>query len=224
MEFKTLTIGEAAKKMDSWKEDSAYYLSHEIDSDYMDIRNRLIESFESVQSGQKYVTDYKFGFALVKELSKEGFGTREAANDDIWRFLSLCVIPDIVAKRWGKAAEIRYYKQSGRIWLKTIWWYIYLSWNGSEADTRKIIEKNSTDQILQLVDRVGKKGYFVSAYRKIMYYYWMAREKDPSVGEDQFRRVMTLHTALCKSVDPEFVGNGPDDYAKMLFHSIGVEV
>ena len=136
--------------------------------------------------------DYQFGMLLNLKLAREGFTLRDAADDGVWRYLSMCVVPDLVARRWGKGAEIRYYKQSGRIWLKTIWWYIHLSWQGNVRDTMNVIAANTTDQVLQLVDRSGKKGYFVDVYRKIMYYYWLSRQLNPTVGETEFRKIMTL--------------------------------
>lgn len=223
--FKGISLSDSAKRMALWQEDSHKYLEEELDSDYIEIRNALLKKYEEISTGHKYTTDYKFGIALYVVLGKHNFTIRDASNDDIWRYLSLNVIPDIVAKRWGKNAEIRYYKQGSRIWLKTIWWYIFLSiQNNSESETVKIIKDNSTDQILQLVDRIGKHGYYVVAYRRIMYYYWKARQINPNVGEEEFRRVMTLHTALCKSIEPGLCDGGEDGYAKMLFERIGVKV
>ena len=225
MKFKTLSIVDAEKKMSLWKESSVEeYLESEIDSEYRNVRDDLISAFEKIKTGQKYVFDYSFGMFLYGILQKYGFTLRDAANDDVWRFLSLCVVPDIVGKRWGKAADIRYYKQSGRIWLKTIWWYIHLSWQGNVKKTVQIIKENSTDQILQMVDRSGSKGYFVEVYRKIMYYYWVARKIDSTVGESEFRKIMTLHTAVCKTIEPDLYEAGADGYAKMLFAKLGVEL
>ena len=129
-----------------------------------------------------------------------------------------------MGKRWGKGAEIRYYKQSGRIWLKTIWWYIHLSWQGDYKSTIQILKNNTTDQILQLVDRSGTKGYYVEVYRLIMYYYWVARRINPSVGEAEFRRIMTLHTAMCKTIEPGLCESGEDGYVRMLFERLGVDL
>ncbi len=222
MKFETLTISEAAKKMALWKEDTDTYLKNELDSHYYELREQLLKVFKKINSGPKYTCDYQFGMSLFLTLRKNGFTLRDASNDDVWRYMSLCIIPDIVGKRWGKMAEVRYYKQSGRIWLKTIWWYIFLSWQGNEQDTKKVIAHNSTDQILQLVDRSGTKGYFVDVYRKIMYYYWVAREINPLIGESEFRRVMVLHTAFCKNIEPGFYSNGVDGYVKMLYERLGI--
>ena len=224
MEFKKLSLSEASELMKQWKTDSDDYLENHLDSDYKELRADLIEGFEKANTGQKYALDYQFGMLLNLKLAREGFTLRDAADDGVWRYLSMCVVPDLVARRWGKGAEIRYYKQSGRIWLKTIWWYIHLSWQGNVRDTMNVIAANTTDQVLQLVDRSGKKGYFVDVYRKIMYYYWLSRQLNPTVGETEFRKIMTLHTALCRSVEPGLCEDGVDGYARMLFNKIGIEL
>lgn len=224
MDFKKINISESAKKMELWKFDSSDYLENELDHDFDGLRKELCDGFGKIKTAHKYTTDFQFGMLLYAYLKKNGFTLRDAADDDKWRYLSLCVIPDIVAARWGKTADIRYYKQSGRIWLKTIWWYIYLSLQKEFDDTIKILKDNSTDQILQLVDRIGKNGYFVDAYRRIMYYYWKARQIDSNVGEAEFRKVMVLHTALCRSIEPELCDGGSDGYARMLYARIGVKL
>ena len=225
MKFKTLSIIEAEKKMSKWKESSTdEYLRTELDPEFRNLREMLLKALEKIKTGQKYTFDYSFGLYLYGILLKNGFTLRNASNDDVWRFLSLCIIPDIVGKRWGKAADIRYYKQSGRIWLKTIWWYIHLSWQGDPRTTVKVIKDNSTDQILQLVDRSGAKGYYIEAYRKIMYYYWLARTISTEIGESEFRKIMTLHTALCRTIEPGLYPSGEDGYVRMLFDRLGVEV
>lgn len=225
MAYKRLSLVEAEKKMSLWKEmPSDDYIEEELDKEYIAIRNRLLDGFKLISSGQKYVCDYQFGMILYHVLKDNGFSLRDASNDDVWRFLSLCVIPDIVSKRWGKLAEIRYYKQSGRIWLRTIWWYIHLSWQNDRKKTEEVIKNNSTDQILQLVDRSGTKGYYVDVYRRIMYYFWVARKNNPQIGEGEFRKIMTLHTAVCKTIEPGLYEGGSDGYARMLYNRIGVTI
>lgn len=225
MKFKEMNIIDSERKMSLWKElPTDEYLHNELDPDYKDLRESLLMALENIKTGQKYAFDYSFGMFLYGILHKNGFTLRNASNDDVWRFLSLSVIPDIVGKRWGKAADIRYYKQSGRIWLKTIWWYIHLCWQEDPKTTIKVIKDNSTDQILQLVDRSGTKGYYIDVYRKIIYCYWLARTINPDVGESEFRRIMTLHTALCRTMEPGLYRSGEEGYVRMLFTRLGVEL
>lgn len=224
MRFKRLNISDSVSKMELWKENSTEYLDSELDQEYTDLRQKLLAGFSNIEPGHKYRTDYQFGYLLYVTLEKFGFTQRDAADDDKWRFLSLCVIPDLVAKRWGKSAEIRYYKQGDRIWLKTIWWYIHLSKQPTLEETVKVIANNTTDEILNLVDRIGRNGYNIEVFRFIMYYYWKARQVNTMIGSKDFRRVMILHTALNMNVIPDLCMGGSEGYVKLLFNMAGVEV
>lgn len=222
--FKSISVSNAADKMVKWRDDSVQYIQEDIERDFIKIREILVNKYKEIEDAQKYACDLTFGLFLYITLKEYGFTVRDGADDGVWRHLSLCVVPDIVGKRWGKTAETRYYKQSNRIWLKTIWWYIYLSWQGSIEHTREILKNNSTDQILQLVDRAGKKGYYVDTYRNIMRYFYIARENKKGIGDEEFRKVMTLHTALCTTINPDLYNNGARGYAKMLFKKLNIDV
>ena len=92
-----------------------------------------------------------------------GFNLRAAANDDFWRYLSIKVIPDVVAERWGYENESHYWSKPARIWLRSIWWYVHLSWQGDMQTTAKVLEAScfTTDSILNLEERTGRKGTFI---------------------------------------------------------------
>ena len=141
----------------------------------------------------------------------DDFSNRVAANDEIWRFLSIKVIPDIVHARWGMNAS-HFYQTSRRIWLKTIWWYIHLSWQNSIDETYKILIDNTTDTILQLVERPGL-GYNVELFREIMKQY--ANYSDSS--RNLFRTVLKLNTAKILTTSPELVDGGIEKYVDSLF-------
>lgn len=224
MEFKSLSMSEASKKMELWKEDQDSYMKNMIDEDCVTLRDLLVSEYKKIDATKKYNLDYKFGRVLYEILQKNGFTPRDAASDDKWRHLSLCVVPDLVCDRWSVDADVRYYKQGTRIWLRTIWWYIYLSMQNTMEETMEILKDNSTDQILNLVDRIGRKGYYIDTYRIIMKYYYKARCKDPSIGDAKFRKVMTLHTAFCKTIDPDLYPGGAEAYVKMIYEKARVKV
>ncbi|WP_368290288.1 hypothetical protein [Ligilactobacillus ruminis] len=157
-----------------------------------------------------YDFDITYGLKIYGILSSSnGFNEREASNDDIWNYLSVRVIPDVVHSRWGKKAD-RYYQNPRRTWLKTIWWYINLSWNVDEKTTYDIIKENSTDTILNLVERPGK-GYNVKVCRSIM-------KKYKGIGDrNLFRKVLKLNTAKMLTISPELEEGGIDSYVDGLF-------
>lgn len=187
------------------------------------LRQQLIESrnsiFEEHNFNSSNKLDYKFdllfGLKMYQILSeKNGFSNRSACNDDVWRYLSICIIPDIVYQRWGENAD-HFYKIPRRIWLKTIWWYINLSWMGNEKDTYNILKENTTDTILQLVERPGI-GYHLDMYREMMFQY--ADYVDSS--RNLFRRVLKLNTARLLTTTPELVDCGIKAYVADLFDSV----
>lgn len=192
--------------------------------DFMDdfnaLRLELLEARDSLfenlgldkENKLDYVFDLYFGLKLYTILNEQfSFTNRIATNDDIWRYLSVKVVPDIVHSRWG-FNEDRFYRLSRRNWLKTIWWYICLSWKGNEQETLKILEGNTTDTIMQLVERPGL-GYHIDLYRALMSQY--AEHADPS--RELFRSVLKLNTARLLTITPELIEGGVSMYVSNLF-------
>lgn len=215
MDIKKLNRGEAEKAMSEWL--ASFPLLPSLDGNYAVIRSDLTNLFQSVMKDseskgfkpQDYFTDVQFGILLYSYLSKKDwFSLRLAADDGFWRYLSLKVIPDAVAVRWGKDNDSHYWSTPGRIWLKQIWWYVYLSWTKDEITTRKILESPncSTDTILNFVERTGKKGTCIDAYRWIIYLYSLIPQqavsdyKKQGKNHDLFRVVMKLTVSLQKCV------------------------
>ena len=102
-----------------------------------------------------------------------------------------------------------------------MWWYIYLSiQNEDSCDlklTLKVLERNTTDEIVQLVERSGTAGYRVEVYREIMKYYSEHRDK---YDNSAFRKVMVLNTAKTKVVEPALIEGGVSEYVKELFNYV----
>ena len=239
MEIKKLNRGEAEKAMSEWID--TFPQLPPLDGAYAVLRNDLTTLFQSVMASAEskgfkprdYYTDAQFGLLLYAYLSqKDWFSLRLAADDGFWRYLSLKVIPDAVAVRWGKDNDSHYWSTPGRIWLKQIWWYVYLSWTIDETTTRKILESPncSTDTILNFVERTGKKGTCVDAYRWIIYLYSMipshmvSEYKKQGKNHDLFRVVMKLNTARMLVVEPALCIGGYQGYAKKLFVDAGLNI
>lgn len=239
MEIKTLNRGEAEKAMNEWI--SLFPQTPKLDSDYTILRNDLITLFQTVLNKaeeknikpQDYYTDAQFGILLYAYLKKQNwFSLRVAADDGFWRYLSLKVIPDAVAVRWGKDNEGHYWSIPRRIWLKQLWWYVHLSWYNDENATRKVVESPncSTDTILNFVERSGKNGTCIDAYRWIIYFYSiipsdvLSSYNKGRKTDDLFRVVMKLNTARMMVVEPSLCYGGCQGYAKKLFLDAGINM
>ncbi|HFI0259201.1 TPA: hypothetical protein ACGOU2_002079, partial [Streptococcus suis] len=151
-------ISKATKDYDELSMDlsTPYNLSNdmqELRMAFLEARDKLYDKY-NLDSVEKlgYDFDLRFGLKVYSILShKVGFTNRTASNDDVWRYLSIKIIPDIVHSRWGRN-EVRTLT-SRRIWLKNLWWYIHLSWAGNSEETFNLLKNNTTDTVVQLVER-----------------------------------------------------------------------
>lgn len=223
MRWKTLSKADADMLMQRWK-DKPW---EKYDSDYIDIRNELLNAMKSTAfdldiekskiQNAGYEFDLLFGLKLFHILAiNNKMNPRTASDDGVWRYISIHVVPDIVFLRWG-LNPIRFWKESRRIWLKTLWWYIYLSWQGDSEKTFEVLKDNTTDEIVQLVERSGPFGYRVDLCRNIMAYYGSLGEEQKKRSSQIFRRVMKLNTARVKVVEPALLAGGEKEYVKELF-------
>lgn len=231
-----LNSTKAQEGMEKWKN------SHTLPSlnkDYEQIRTDLQQEFcklrEQCQNNpgekQKYVIDVLFGIALFNYMEKQSwFSLRWAACDDFWRYLSVVVIPDVVNERYPDNDD-HFWKKSNRIWLKCIWWYVFLSWNVDTETTKTILlGKNfNTDTLLQLVDRSGRNGTLVEVYRNIIKLYGTIdftplKHIYDEADVNAFRAIMKINTAKSLVVDPYLCDGGIEAYVKSLFKEININV
>ncbi len=191
------------------------YPSQESETRLRYTRDHLYNKLSMIDfSADKYQIDLEAGLILYRMLPPDEFGLRNASEDGVWRYFSLIVLPDIVHKRWesNPTAE-RFWKNGRRIWLKTIWWYIHLSWQGCEEQTRQTLQGFSTDTIVQLVERVGRYGYREKLYREII-------RQSASKDQNQFRSFMKLNTAAILSVEPELCNGSVSGYVERLYNRL----
>lgn len=174
-----------------------------------------------------YKYDLAFGLELYDLLTnneKFKISLRTATNIEFWSYLSVLIIPDIVSERYDFSNKERFYLTSNRVWLSTLWWYIHLSWQGDKESTREILKGNSTDTIMNLVDRVGQKGYNVDLYRTIMKEYLLISHiKQSSSDRDYFRSIMITNNFLTQTIEPGLYQEGTQSYVENIFSICGFE-
>lgn len=218
------------------------------DSSYSEFRKELIECFKSalMETGGKmsYLLDLRMGIKLYELINPQnGFTIVQANDDDIWRYISVCVMPDITFIRYPnrrediacmqekipclsydnfrsetdsiKIKKKRFYSNTRRIWLKTLWWYIHLSWQGSSDKTFDVLKNNGTNIIGHFIERPGK-GYRPELFRNIMYVYsTLTTQKD-----EIFTAAAKLNLAKCITVEPGLTIGGERGYSTRLFSEI----
>ena len=234
MIFKILNKNEAKDEMEVWLNEAPNL--PELDKEYQKIRKDLEQINDNINnqlslnksSKKKYYYDILFGIELYIYLYKiEGFNLRIAADDGFWRYLSIKVIPHIVGARWQKDSHEHYWSRSSRIWIKLIWWYVHLSWQGDKKSTLKLLKTEcfDTDTILNLVERPGRQGAYINVYRILMNQfstiYTGYKEKGSGFKKNEttlmFRNIMKLHTAKILVFEPNLFQNAEKGYVKSLF-------
>lgn len=201
----------------------------EISSEYESLRKQLQDAWEKANEAvadkpakkKGYLRDIQFAFRLyvIFTEGKYAMTQREASDCGIWRYISVRVVPDIVLCRWESETSWpdRLYRKPNRIWLKIMWWYIYLSWQENIEDTAMVLEQNTSDTISQLVERSGSHGYRPELYRKIIYRNYLYYTEENGQDKNIFRKIMKLHTARAAVIEPELMSGGISGYVEGLY-------
>lgn len=192
------------------------------DRSYTELRNMVIDTYEQYKKFGGYEIDIRVGLCLYSVLNiKNGFTTVLANDDDIWRYLSCKVFPDITHLRYPPSKKDqneghrlnpkRFYLHTRRIWLKTLWWYIHLAWQGTENATYRVIKDFGTDTISDFIERPGK-GYRLPLYRALMKEYSSVKNKSASF----FNRIQKQNLVNCRNIEPALTDGAERGYVKRL--------
>lgn len=244
-DYDRMTDSEFEAQVKQWA--SFYVADGEYDQAYAAIRKEMVEVFrkELMENGGRttYELDLMTGIRLYELLSPEsGFDIINANDDDVWRYISVNVLPDITFLRYpnresdveaireiipgytprvdtekesGRIKKKRFYSHSRRIWLKTLWWYIHLGWQGDAASTINVLKNNGTNIISHFIERPGR-GYRETLFRKMMLAYSQLPKKKDSI----FRAAAKLNRAKCLSIEPELSAGGELVYSQRLFSEV----
>ena len=210
------------------------WLNHEIVSDYNEsyneFRKELLkvydEAFAENGNSRSYMVDLKVGLKLYEMLFPgNDFTIVQANDDDLWRFISVKVMPDITYMRYPtpaagdiRIAKKRFYSHTRRIWLKTLWWYIHLSWQGTYEKTYEVLKNNHIDNINKLIETPGR-GYRVSLFRAMMLEY----AKIAPHKSNDFAAFTKLNNAKCVLTEPCLTVGGEKIYAQNLFKELAMK-
>ena len=237
-QIKILNPTECQTRMEDWIKCEGTKLPS-LDETYKQIRADLQglfketeKSIERIKGRNDYFKDVDFGVRMYKYFEQQPwFNLRVASNIGFWRYLSIMVIPDIVEERWGYDNEDHYWKKPTRIWLRSIWWYIYIANDDNLKETESMLLKDrfSTDTILNLIERSGRDGTNITVYKNIIKVYSLIDKdtlneykKKSKKGDDLFRAVMRLNTARSVVIEPDFCDGGSSGYVISLFNAFGV--
>lgn len=208
---------------------TAQWHAHSItieNSDYEELRRKVLDAYEeAAATNDGYQIDLDVGLCLFEMLSPEkGFTLVMANDDDIWRYLSCKIFPDITYERYPKPAnddirlnKKRFYLHTRRIWVKTLWWYVFLAWQGDAKTTREALKDLGTDAISQFIERTGQ-GYRVLLYRQLIKSYATVEDK----SSDLFKVIQKQNLVNCRTVEPGLVEGAEQGYVDSLFKQLSV--
>lgn len=193
----------------------------------LSIRSALLSAYKAHSGKGKaelYALDLDMGLTIYELLNpcSSGFSISDACNDDVWRYITIKIIPDLTHLRYPAKSEKgskninkkRFYSEKRRIWIKSLWWYIHLSWQGSRETTYAVLKDNGVDNINKLIETPGK-GYRLSLYRTIMKEY-----SDRPHHSKYFAGITKLNNAKNKTIEPSLFENGESSYVKQLFEEV----
>ncbi len=202
----------------------------DFDSEYTSFRNSIVAIYDESKKTSNYEADLQVGLALFKEFNpNNGFSLVMANDDDIWRYLSCKVFPDITYERYpnpekdireagGHLNHKRFYSHTRRIWVKTLWWYVFLSWQGDEKSTYEVLKDFGTDTISDFIERTGQ-GYRLGLYRQMMASYSKIENK----SSDLFNRIQKQNLVNCRTTEPSLVADGEKGYVTALLEQLNIK-
>ena len=202
--------------VDDWKNGG---FTDTVDGEYREIREKIFAEYEKYKQGNGYEKDLRVGLALYELLLSDEYKLNPiyANDDDIWRYLSVRVFLDITYLREPSSDRFgvyfshdRVYKHTKRIWIKQLWWWVHLAWQGDYESTYQVLIKYGSGRISQVLERAGK-GYRIDLTRQLLKK-MAERTGQSKVSQDDFRAMMMLYYAKMFVVEPTLVDGGIDAF------------
>ena len=97
-------------------------LPSSLPADYRELRRVILDLYGhslDVQDGGngKYSSDLDFAIGLYTHLNSIGMNPGIASDDDVWRYIQMKVVPDVVYDRWTGNEDARINNE--RFWKNT---------------------------------------------------------------------------------------------------------
>jgi hypothetical protein len=202
---------------------------HDLSPKAMELRESLLSLKSNYinisQQEAKFGIDVDIGMILYQYLdpnnNPEIISMRDLASKNFWIWIAFRVMPEIIIRRYNLDNEEnlknRFYKRSIRIYPFMLWWGIHLVWQGSEKETRTLLNKGFSITALEtLLDR-NLMGYNLELYRKISKKYSEYSHFVKTPERNLLRPVMVLHSSKYMNIDPNSFEGGLDGYVNELF-------
>ena len=213
-----------------------------IQEDYRELHDKLQELWEKTKAEEAvatdvYLRDLYFALEIFEFFTQLGFSQWEAADNEIWSGLTFKVVPDLYYDRWSWEKEDHYQrwipKRTWRVWMKTLWWWIYLAMvtdengNFDKEKTREQLKIYETTSIETLLDRCGR-GFRVEFYRRLIkkhHDYCLENKISGSERRASLKFVVMQSFLKSKNIDPDLCGHDSflDDILSLYKSKRGVK-
>ena len=153
------------------------------------------ENLEGLPDNRKTKFDIKLGLKLLEWID---LSPSVASEPEIWAYLNIILIPDVIKLRWEKEDRVinreRYYDKS-RNYLGKLWWGAYLSTKGDDKLFEYIKEHDEFDTFF---DRANSRGY--SGYINVVYKVFDSQWNDikDTVKQERTRFFREVIIKICK--------------------------
>lgn len=185
-------------------------------NELQDIFEKHKHFIENEKNKEQYLFDMYFGLDFYNLVNKYGMTNYDAASDNVWIFMSIRMMFNVMKIRWSseKAIIDRSYKDKRRIYPKSLYWFIHLCYQGDDVSTIEVIKNLTTDEIVGLTERTGE-GYRIELMRKIV-------KKASQIEKKRvdFRMILKMNHARTQVIEPDFYKGGCEGYVEDLFKSI----
>ena len=137
MAYKTLKLNEIIHKYKQFLDTHCVDESI-LDLNYKELRKACLEAYKCIESkaisnnnkSNKHFIDMYFGFFLFDYLNQQNdFTLKYESNYDFWRYFAVCVIPDIIAKRWNVTKSDHFYSKPTGIYPSVLVYKIVMARN-----------------------------------------------------------------------------------------------
>ncbi len=199
--------------------------------------NEMDHLFKNDAKGKTpYQQDLIYGKRLYELLSSfEWFDWTVATNKDFWSYIALYSMPQIIFDRFKKedkdgglkvgALGTHFYSKWTRVYPCTLYWIFKICDKGAAQETYDFLSAPcfSTDTILNVVERMGPKGFRIDVYGKIIDRFANLEHQKyaKSIGAPNYilRAILVSHGIKNSVYIPELAENGIDGYIDMVFKS-----
>ena len=236
MEYRVYNISKTKKMYDDFRATPKVDESI-LPGNHLEIRHFFIGNYYRLkQLYDGYQLDIQLAILFYNFMnSRKDFCPSLAADYNFWRTVAVMDIPDIVAYRWGITQKDQVCGKGLRVYPYSLYWYVHMCWQGDSSSTLDLLQKFTSEMVVQFVERPSRIGINLDFYRQFVYEYSLpkydgVKKKVLEMAKNSHNNITFLRLLLMKNTSklalfrPEFYEGGISGYIQMLFTQVQQEV